>query len=237
MPARLSMLAVCGLAFAFGTIPTYTSATSTNPTLPAGFAPLRVGFDPIYDTPTTPMTAVACSDGARGLIPLGFPTFASLPSFPFVGAVFAVAAWNSSACATCWELRYECAAGAKEWPKAPGQDASAQDEVVGDTKGADAGSTAQLDDSGATVDEPQSGFATTTTSAKPSSRRIFFLAIDHADAPAPDTMTGIDEVVFASLEEATLSKTAMNELTCGHGVQLGVVQAAYRQVNIAMCGL
>uniref|UniRef100_D8PU25 Uncharacterized protein n=1 Tax=Schizophyllum commune (strain H4-8 / FGSC 9210) TaxID=578458 RepID=D8PU25_SCHCM len=154
------MLAVCGLAFAFGTIPTYTSATSTNPTLPAGFAPLRVGFDPIYDTPTTPMTAVACSDGARGLIPLGFPTFASLPSFPFVGAVFAVAAWNSSACATCWELRYECAAGAKEWPKAPGQDASAQDEV-----------------------------------------------------------------------------TAMNELTCGHGVQLGVVQAAYRQVNIAMCGL
>ncbi|KAI4518187.1 Cerato-platanin, partial [Schizophyllum commune Loenen D] len=131
-------------------------------TLPAGFAPLRVGFDPIYDSPATPMTAVACSDGARGLIPLGFPTFASLPSFPFVGAVSAVAAWNSSACATCWELRYE---------------------------------------------------------SKPTSRRIFFLAIDHADPAAPDSMTGIDE------------------LTCGHGVQLGVVQAAYRQVNIAMCGL
>ena len=77
----------------------------------------------------------------------------------------------------------------------------------------------------------------TTQSTKPTSRRIFFLAIDHADPPAPDSMTGIDEVVFATLEEATLSKTAMNELTCGHGVQLGVVQAAYRQVNIAMCGL
>ncbi|KAL1716730.1 Cerato-platanin-domain-containing protein [Schizophyllum commune] len=139
MPARLSTLA----ALAFGTL--YAYASSGSP-LPAGFDPLRVGFDPIYDAPATPMTAVACSDGARGLIPLGFPTFASLPSFPFVGAVSAVAAWNSSACATCWELRYECVGQAKEWP-------------------------------------------------------------------------------------------GNEKLTCGHGVQLGVVQAAYRQVNIAMCGL
>ncbi|KAL1659750.1 Cerato-platanin-domain-containing protein [Schizophyllum commune] len=163
MPARLSTLA----ALAFRTLYAYASssgsdsyASSSTSTLPAGFAPLRVGFDPIYDSPATPMTAVACSDGARGLIPLGFPTFASLPSFPFVGAVSAVAAWNSSACATCWELRYECVGQAKEWPK---EKAEAEG-VVGEG-------------------------------------------------------------------------TAMNELTCGHGVQLGVVQAAYRQVNIAMCGL
>ncbi|KAL1728025.1 Cerato-platanin-domain-containing protein [Schizophyllum commune] len=157
MPARLSTLG----AVVFGTLFAYASSNNpTTSTFPAGFAPLRVGFDPIYDAPTTPMTAVACSDGARGLIPLGFPTFASLPSFPFVGAVSAVAAWNSSACATCWELRYECVGQAKEWP-------------------------------------------------------------------------GKEKVEV----EATLSKTAMNELTCGHGVQLGVVQAAYRQVNIAMCGL
>ncbi|KAL1702187.1 Cerato-platanin-domain-containing protein [Schizophyllum commune] len=164
MPARLSTLAalVFGTLYAYasssGSDSTYTSATSSP--LPAGFAPLRVGFDPIYDAPATPMTAVACSDGARGLIPLGFPTFASLPSFPFVGAVSAVAAWNSSACATCWELRYECVGQAKEWPKEK-----------------------------------------------------------------------------AETEGGEGEGTAMNELTCGHGVQLGVVQAAYRQVNTAMCGL
>lgn len=235
MPARLYTLAVSSLALAlaYGTASVRASALSNN--LPPGFAPLRVGFDPIYDAPATPMTAVACSDGARGLIPLGFPTFASLPSFPFVGAVSAVAAWNSSACATCWELRYECVGQAKEWPKEKAEAEGGVGEATLD-QDEDAGDQTAFDG--------ELPFAT-TQSTKPTSRRIFFLAIDHADPPAPDSMsgsasnhmTGIDEVVFATLEEATLSKTAMNELTCGHGVQLGVVQAAYRQVNIAMCGL
>ena len=56
MPARLYALG----ALVSGSLVVCASAASN--TLPPGFAPLRVGFDPIYDAPATPMTAVACSD-------------------------------------------------------------------------------------------------------------------------------------------------------------------------------
>ncbi|KAL1742621.1 Cerato-platanin-domain-containing protein [Schizophyllum fasciatum] len=160
MPARLPN-ALLALAVALIAIPATTASSFGSGTLTPGFGTVTVGYDPVYDAPSTPMSAVACSDGARGLLSLGFPTFGSLPGFPRVGGVSAVAAWNSSACATCWELRYVCLEGrAKEHAKRRRGSGEGEREAV-----------------------------------------------------------------------------AMNDLTCGHAVQLGIVQAEYRQVNIAMCGL
>jgi hypothetical protein len=50
------------------------------------------------------MTAVACSDGENGLIPKGFHTFGDLPTFPNIGAAFAIEGYNSPSCGTCWNL-------------------------------------------------------------------------------------------------------------------------------------
>ncbi len=63
-----------------------------------------VRFNTFYDNPQTSLNNVACSDGVNGLITKGFSTFASLPSFPGIGGVFAVKNWNSTACGSCWKL-------------------------------------------------------------------------------------------------------------------------------------
>jgi hypothetical protein len=59
-----------------------------------------------YDNPQTSMNKVACSNGANGLVTKGYPTFGSLPSFPFIGGAFAIGAWNSTECGSCWQLTY-----------------------------------------------------------------------------------------------------------------------------------
>jgi hypothetical protein len=59
-----------------------------------------------YDNGQTSMNSVACSNGVNGLVTKGYPTFGSLPSFPFIGGAFAVGAWNSTECGSCWELTY-----------------------------------------------------------------------------------------------------------------------------------
>jgi hypothetical protein len=65
-----------------------------------------VKYDTVYDNPNTPMTAVACSDGKNGMITKGYPTFGSLPTFPFIGAAYAIAGYNSTSCGSCWKLIY-----------------------------------------------------------------------------------------------------------------------------------
>ena len=65
-----------------------------------------VRYNTFYDNPSTSMNNVACSDGQNGLVTKGFPTFGSLPSFPNVGGVYAVGAWNSPFCGSCWQLTY-----------------------------------------------------------------------------------------------------------------------------------
>ncbi|TRM59821.1 Cerato-platanin-domain-containing protein [Schizophyllum amplum] len=179
----------------------------TNPAAPAAsYATVAVGYDTVYDAPDTPMSAVACSDGVAGLLPLGFPTFRSLPSFPRIGAISSIAGWNSSACGTCWELRSTCP----------------------DTRS-----------SSASADALEAAGAADSTSVDfvPGMRIVHFLAVDHADAASSEGLQDEGEVVFTQLEEATLSRQAMDMLTCGHAVQLGVVEAAYREVDPAMCGL
>ena len=65
-----------------------------------------VRFNTFYDNGSTSMNNVACSNGPNGLVTKGFPTFGSLPHFPNIGAVYAVGAWNSPDCGSCWELTY-----------------------------------------------------------------------------------------------------------------------------------
>ena len=59
-----------------------------------------------YDNPGTSMNNVACSNGLNGLVTKGYPTFGSLPGFPFIGGAFAVSGWNSTQCGSCWQLTY-----------------------------------------------------------------------------------------------------------------------------------
>ena len=65
-----------------------------------------VRYNTFYDNPQTSLNDVACSNGDNGLVTKGFPTFGSLPSFPFMGGVSAVKGWNSPECGSCWELTY-----------------------------------------------------------------------------------------------------------------------------------
>jgi hypothetical protein len=71
---------------------------------PAVIEPVR--FNDFYDNNSTSLNNVACSNGANGLVTKGFTTFGSLPSFPNIGGVYAVGAWNSPECGSCWELWY-----------------------------------------------------------------------------------------------------------------------------------
>jgi hypothetical protein len=73
--------------------------------LPAARSVL-VHYDAVYDNPSASLNTVACSDGKNGLITKGYKTFGDLPSFPHIGAVYAVEGYNSASCGSCWELKY-----------------------------------------------------------------------------------------------------------------------------------
>ncbi|KAJ6513318.1 eliciting plant response-like protein [Mycena sanguinolenta] len=64
-----------------------------------------VAFDEIYDEASESMDVVACSTGVHGLA-ARFPTFGSVPKFPFIGAAGAVEGIGSVNCGTCWQLTY-----------------------------------------------------------------------------------------------------------------------------------
>jgi len=63
-------------------------------------------FDQTYDNAANSLDIVACSNGQNGLETKGFTTFGSLPNFPNIGGVPAVAGFNSAACGTCWALTF-----------------------------------------------------------------------------------------------------------------------------------
>ncbi|KAF7356560.1 hypothetical protein MVEN_00989700 [Mycena venus] len=65
-----------------------------------------VAYDQTYDSASTSLDVVACSNGLNGLESKGFKTLGSLPKFPFIGAAGAVEGWNSTNCGTCWQLTY-----------------------------------------------------------------------------------------------------------------------------------
>jgi hypothetical protein len=65
----------------------------------------RAGYDNVYDNASGDMNTVACSDGPQGLSSK-YPTFGSLPSFPYIGGAQAIAGWGSTQCGSCWSLTY-----------------------------------------------------------------------------------------------------------------------------------
>ncbi|KAF8343330.1 cerato-platanin-related secreted protein [Amanita rubescens] len=72
---------------------------------------ITVAYDTWYDDGTASLNTVACSNGPNGLESRGYTTLGSLPSFPNIGGAYAVTAWNSPACGTCWQLTYTNAQG------------------------------------------------------------------------------------------------------------------------------
>jgi hypothetical protein len=70
---------------------------------------ITVAYDGKYDVGATSLNTVACSDGPNGLESRNYTTFGTLPSFPNIGAAFAVAGWNSPECGSCWQLTYTTA--------------------------------------------------------------------------------------------------------------------------------
>ncbi|KAF2187481.1 Asp f 13-like protein [Zopfia rhizophila CBS 207.26] len=76
-----------------------------------GFASLSqaitVSWDAGYDDAGRSLTAVACSDGANGLITrYGWQTQGNIPTFPNIGGYQGIPGWNSNQCGTCWALTY-----------------------------------------------------------------------------------------------------------------------------------
>jgi len=66
---------------------------------------VSVAYDTTYDNSAQSMDTVACSNGVYGLAS-AYPTFGSVPNFPYIGGAPAITGWDSSSCGTCWELTY-----------------------------------------------------------------------------------------------------------------------------------
>ncbi|KAI0933549.1 hypothetical protein AcW1_005351 [Taiwanofungus camphoratus] len=67
---------------------------------------VTVSYDQSYDDASASMDSVSCSDGPNGLAPT-YPTFGSLPDFPYIGGADVVTGWGSSECGSCWQLSYD----------------------------------------------------------------------------------------------------------------------------------
>lgn len=119
----------------------------------------QVTFDTVYDDANLPLTRVACSTGANGLINKGVHKLGDLISFPYVGGA-SFASFNSTKCGTCWEL---------VWP--------------------------------------------------PVNQSVFVFVVDNCE------------------EGFNISKEAMNLLTDGEGLELGVVEGVTAaEAGTALCG-
>ncbi|CAN9353088.1 unnamed protein product [Alternaria alternata] len=74
----------------------------------ASLAPaITVSYDTGYDDGSRSLTALACSDGANGLITkYNWQTQANVAGFPRIGGYMGVAGWNSPQCGTCYGVTY-----------------------------------------------------------------------------------------------------------------------------------
>ncbi|KAG6333235.1 hypothetical protein ID866_5858 [Astraeus odoratus] len=66
-----------------------------------------LSYDTVYDNSSQPLDTVTCSDGPSGLEKKGYTTLGQLPNFPYVGGVYTVTGWTSSACGTCYNVTYD----------------------------------------------------------------------------------------------------------------------------------
>ncbi|KIM65697.1 hypothetical protein SCLCIDRAFT_445914 [Scleroderma citrinum Foug A] len=67
--------------------------------------PSSLSYDAVYGTDSTPLSQLACSNGANGL-GTKYPTLGSLKNFPNVGASPTVAGWNDPNCGKCYTVTY-----------------------------------------------------------------------------------------------------------------------------------
>ncbi|KAF2219204.1 epl1 protein [Elsinoe ampelina] len=73
----------------------------------AAASAITVSYDTGYDDAGRSLTALACSDGANGLITrYGWQTQGQIAHFPLIGGADVIAGWNSGSCGTCWQLSY-----------------------------------------------------------------------------------------------------------------------------------
>ncbi|KAG2071371.1 Cerato-platanin [Suillus decipiens] len=78
--------------------------------LPAFGVPAYVTWDATYSNPNASLNIVSCADGKNGLLALGYTTFSSIPSFPYIGGVPG-GIYNSTLCGSCWGLKYATPSG------------------------------------------------------------------------------------------------------------------------------
>lgn len=80
------------------------ATTTTTITLTSA---LRISYDEGYDDSSRSLTAVACSDGANGLITTqGYTTQGQIPTFPNIGGSWEIAGWGSAQCGACYQVSY-----------------------------------------------------------------------------------------------------------------------------------
>ncbi|KAH7015920.1 Epl1 protein [Ilyonectria destructans] len=78
-------------------------------TLATAVSAVSVSYDTGYDDPNRSLTAVACSDGANGLM-TKHPTWkkqSDIPRFPYIGGAASIAGWNSPNCGLCKKATYK----------------------------------------------------------------------------------------------------------------------------------
>lgn len=94
----MKLTACLASLLAFAVVPVLGAALTTSS--------ISVSYDTNYDVRTASLNTVACSDGPNGLETRNYTTFGSLPTFPNIGAAYAVSGWDSPNCGTCWQLTY-----------------------------------------------------------------------------------------------------------------------------------
>ncbi|RAK96253.1 allergenic cerato-platanin Asp F13 [Aspergillus ibericus CBS 121593] len=93
-------------AVAFSLIALFSSALGV-PVDSATGTSVSVSYDTAYDDASGSLSTTACSDGDNGLVTKGYPTFGSLPGFPYIGGSPTIPGWNSPNCGACYALTYE----------------------------------------------------------------------------------------------------------------------------------
>ncbi|PGH14331.1 hypothetical protein AJ79_03153 [Helicocarpus griseus UAMH5409] len=68
---------------------------------------MTVAFEPLYDNSQLDLLTTACSNGNNGLVTKGYNVAGDLPTFPRIGAAFAVEGWDSVNCGKCFKIKYE----------------------------------------------------------------------------------------------------------------------------------
>jgi len=58
----------------------------------------RAAFDSTFDNPAYSVNGVACSNLASK-----YPTFSTVPNYPYIGGAWDVA-WNNPGCGGCWKI-------------------------------------------------------------------------------------------------------------------------------------